>query len=188
MEQKDAGGGKGRDSCWNWHQWQRENASFPPRLSSPVSPLQSRSCLISNPGSQAWGKKQLPWCREGREVRERLFIEEKVPMGIGEGFLRRSTWGLPRPRGPTTPTCVLAGEFGLGIAHPSGPLTAVLIATVLAVLVSVASPALRDAGPIRDAVEFLFAAFDHRWQHWNKKRAGVNSSQLYGFSSSTLVM
>lgn len=71
----------------------------------------------------------------------------------------------PPNRGAATPTCVLAGEFGLGIAHPSGPLTAVLIATVLAVLVSVASPAFRDAGPIRDAVELLFAAFDHRWQH-----------------------
>lgn len=107
-----------------------------------------------------------------RLIRERLFIEEKVPEGIEEAFLRRSRWGPPQRaltpgpnRGAAPPTCVLAGEFGLGIAHPSGPLTAVLVATVLAVLVSVASPAFRDAGPIREAVEFLFAAFDHRWQH-----------------------
>lgn len=108
--------------------------------------------LLFNPGCHH------PRVLFSRLIRERLFIEEKVPEGIEEPFLRRSRWGPP-------PTCVLAGEFGLGIAHPSGPLTAVLVATVLAVLVSVASPAFRDAGPIRDAVEFLFAAFDHRWQH-----------------------
>lgn len=63
------------------------------------------------------------------------------------------------------PTCVLAGELGLGIAHPPGPLAVLLVAAVLAVLVSVTSPAFRDACPVRDAVELFCAAFDHRWQH-----------------------
>lgn len=63
------------------------------------------------------------------------------------------------------PTCVLAGELGLGIAHPPGALAVLLVAAVLAVLVSVTSPAFRDACPVRDAVELFCAAFDHRWQH-----------------------
>lgn len=63
------------------------------------------------------------------------------------------------------PTCVFAGEFGLGVAHPLGSLAVFLVAAVLAVLVAVAPPALRYAGPVRDAVEFLGAAFNHRWQH-----------------------
>lgn len=81
-------------------------------------------------------------------------------------------------RAASAPTCVFAGELGLGIAHPPGPLTVLLVAAVLAVFVSVTSPAFWDAGPIRDAVEFFCAAFDHRWQHWNKSRAWMESSQI----------
>lgn len=68
-------------------------------------------------------------------------------------------------RAAAAPTCVFAGELGLGIAHPLGPLAVLLITAILAVLVSVASPAFWDASPVRDAVEFFCAAFDHRWQH-----------------------
>lgn len=74
----------------------------------------------------------------------------------------------PSPQTPVCsvfPTCVFAGKFGLGVAHPLGALAVFLVAPVLAVLVSVASPAFRDAGPVGDAVEFLPAALDHRWQH-----------------------
>lgn len=74
----------------------------------------------------------------------------------------------PSPRTPVCsvfPTCVFAGKFGLGVAHPLGALAVLLVAPVLAVLVSVASPAFRDAGPVGDTVEFLPAALDHRWQH-----------------------
>lgn len=68
-------------------------------------------------------------------------------------------------RASAAPTCVFAGELGLGVAHPPGPLTVFLVAAVLAVLVSVTSPAFWDAGPVRDTVEFFCAAFDHRRQH-----------------------
>lgn len=59
----------------------------------------------------------------------------------------------------------VAGEFGLGVAHLFGALAVLLVAAVLAVLVTVASPAFRDAGPVDDAVEFLPAALDQRRQH-----------------------
>lgn len=82
-------------------------------------------------------------------------------VGIEDAFKKKQNRHLVRK----APTCVLAGELGLGIAHPPGPLAVLLVATVLAVLVSVTSPAFRDAGPVRDAVEFFSATFDHRWQH-----------------------
>lgn len=81
-------------------------------------------------------------------------------------------------RAAAAPTCVFAGELGLGITHPPSPLAVLLVTAVLAVLVSVTSPAFWDAGPIRDAVEFFCATFDHRWQHWNKSWAWMKSSQI----------
>lgn len=75
-------------------------------------------------------------------------------------------------------TCIFAGELGLGVTHPFGSLTVFLVAPILAVLVSVTSPALWDAGSICDTVELLLAALNHRWQHWNKSHLTITASQI----------
>lgn len=89
-------------------------------------------------------------------------------------------WVLFRT-GAALSTCVFAGEFGLRVAHPLRALAVFLVAAVLAVLVSVTPPAFRYAGPICDAVEFLCAAFNHRWQHWNRSYTHTHT-RIYCFT------
>ena len=72
--------------------------------------------------------------------------------------------------GPRWLTGVFAGELGLGVTHPLGPLAAALVGAVVAVLVRVAPPALGDARPVHHAVELLAAALDGGREDWSDTR------------------